>query len=187
MDLEYSENPENATNKPTFAMFERKDGKRIKVDLNSFDDMLNYMKFRSKLRFIISFSKIYAMKTKSGTEKKKYGITLKASHVEVQRPAGSSKVSYDEDAFMDSDSDTDEAIGKVAIVSRQMGNLDVDDDEDTNDIESDVQVAISKASSKQEHIVDDDDDEEVVEEEIKPKAPAKSKAPAKTKAKVTGR
>jgi hypothetical protein len=186
LDLEYSENPENATNKPTFAMFERKDGKRIKVDLNSFDDMLNYMKFRSKLRFIISFSKIYAMKTKSGTEKKKYGITLKASHVEVQRPAGSSKAAYDEDAFMDSDSDTDEAIGKVAIVSRQMGNLDVDeDDEDTNDIEADVQVAISKVSSKQEHIVDDDDEEEVVEEEIKPKA--KAKAPAKSKAKVTGR
>jgi len=190
LDLEYSADPENASNKPTFALFERKDGKRMKVELNSFDDMLNYIKFRSKLRFIVSFSKIYAMKTKSGTEKKKYGITLKASHVEVQRPAGSSKVSYDEDAFIDSD--TDEAITNVATVTRNMGNLDieeVDEDADASEevIETQVAAVATKAVSKPVVQVASiqDDDEEVVEEEVKPKA--KAKAPAKPKTKTSGR
>jgi len=188
LDLEYSDNPENATNKPTFALFENKDGKRTKIELNSFDDMLNYMRFRSKLRFIISFSKIYAMKTKSGTEKKKYGITLKASHVEVKRPAGASRITYDEDAFIDSD--TDEAITNVAVVTRNMGNLDVDEVEEEDDvIETHVATTVTKATSKQviqAASVQEDDEEEVVEEDVKPKSKSKT-ATAKPKTKTAGR
>jgi hypothetical protein len=201
LDLEYSADPEAATNKPTFALFENKDGKRTKIELNSFDDMLNYMKYRSKLRFIISFSKIYAMKTKSGTEKKKYGITLKASHVEVKRPAGASKVTYDEDAFIDSD--TDDAITNVTIVTRNMGNLDVDEAEDEVEVDADdeevqetlVSAAVTKAAAKQSQTkapvqtqvqTQDDDEEDVVEEDVKPKA--KAKVAVKPKAKTaTGR
>jgi hypothetical protein len=186
LDLEYSADPENATNKPIFSLFENKDGKRTKIELTSFDDMLNYIKFRSKLRFIISFSKIYAMKTKSGTEKKKYGITLKATHVEVKRPAGSSKIQYDEDAFIDSD--TDEAIQNVATVSRNMGNLDIEDMDDEVD-ESQVINTSSKSLGKQvvqqANVEVEDTEEDIVEEEIKPKA--KSKPSTKQKAKTSVR
>jgi hypothetical protein len=197
LDLEYSPDQENPSTKPTFAVFERKDGKRNKVELNNFDDLLNYMKYRSKLRFIISFSKIYAMKTKSGTEKKKYGITLKASHVEVQRPVGHAKVDNDEDAFIDSD--TDEVINNnVVTVTRNMASLDVDNEddaeEDTNDNDEQepatVQASkqLAKPAAKQVASVADDEEEEVIEEAaVKTKIKAATKAAPKAKSKTAGR
>jgi hypothetical protein len=191
LDLEYSADPETATNKPTFALFENREGKRSKVEINTFDEMLNYIKYRSKLRFIISFSKIYAMKTSSGSAMKKYGITLKATHIEVKRTAGAPRMDNNEDVFLDSD--TDEAISKVAIVTRNMGNLDVDevDDDDENEVvETQVATTVTKAASAlkqsvaQVHSEDEEDEEDVIEE-VKPKA--KSKTPVKTKAKTSGR
>jgi len=186
LDLEYSPDQENPSTKPAFAVFERKDGKRNKVELNNFDDLLVYMKYRSKLRFIISFSKIYAMKTKSGSEKKKYGITLKASHVEVQRPAGSLKVAYDEDAFIDSD--TDEVItSNVVTVTRNVPSLDVDLDSGDDDTVETNQVSAVLNSAKQtsKQVVVDDEEDEVVEE-VNVKAKTK-KAPQKLKSKTAGR
>lgn len=130
LDLEYSSDPENQTTKPMFAIFEKdKDGKRTKIELNTFDDVVNTIRYRSKLRFIISFSKLYAMKTASGTEKKKYGITLKATHIEIQKKENINRVKVDEDAFVDSD--TDEIIkSSKPSISRKQVSLDVDEEDE---------------------------------------------------------
>lgn len=118
LPLEYSEDKENPSTKPIFSIFEVKDGKRVKVQLNTFDDVLNYVTFRSKLRFIIHFSKLYAMKNKpSPNEKKKYGIILKATHIEVKRPVSNHGVSVEEDAFVDSDNE-EQANPNIPTISR---------------------------------------------------------------------
>ena len=63
---------------PTFKVFDQKDGVRTEVALNSFKESLQFIRYMTKHRMAINFSKLYAMKTSSGNEKKKYGITLKA-------------------------------------------------------------------------------------------------------------
>ncbi len=118
LPLEFSENKENPSTKPIFSIFEVIDGKRTKVQLETFDDVLNYVTFRSKLRFIIHFSKFYAMKNKpSPNEKKKYGIILKATHIEVKRPVSNRGISVEEDAFLDSDNE-EESNQNVPTISR---------------------------------------------------------------------
>lgn len=86
IDLEYSNDPENQSTKPQIEIFEKKEDTRVNVSISTFDDLVSFVKFRSKLRFVINFSKLYAMKTKVGMEKKKYGIILKLTHMEIQRP-----------------------------------------------------------------------------------------------------
>ena len=67
---------------PTFKVFDKKDGVRTEVVLNSFKESLQFIRYMTKHRMVINFSKLYAMKTSSGNEKKKYGITLKAVAIE---------------------------------------------------------------------------------------------------------
>ena len=50
--------------------------------MNEFKEALQYIRYMTKHRMVIEFSKRYAMKTSSGNEKKKYGITLKAVAIE---------------------------------------------------------------------------------------------------------
>ena len=68
---------------PTFKVFDKKDGVRTEVVLNEFKEALQYIRYMTKHRIAINFSKLYVMKTSSGNEKKKkYGITLKALAIE---------------------------------------------------------------------------------------------------------
>ena len=67
---------------PTFKVFDKKDGVRTEVVLNSFKESLHFIRYMTKHRIAINFSKLYAMKTSFGNEKKKYGITLKALAIE---------------------------------------------------------------------------------------------------------
>ena len=50
--------------------------------MNEFKEALQYIRHMTKHRVVTNFSKLYAMKTSSGHEKKKYGITLKAVAIE---------------------------------------------------------------------------------------------------------
>jgi hypothetical protein len=163
LELEYEEDQENAKNIPKFSIFERVDDKRVKIELKSFEDVEKFIVWQSKVRFIISFSKLYAMKTKSGKEKKGYGIILKATCIEVQRPAGAAKNQSINDAFVDSD-DEDNTQNNQPIISRKNNNLDIEN-EDDDESEIIKQVVI-------------DDDEEVIEE---PKSKTKTKAKSKAK------
>ena len=149
LDLEY-----NSTNKLKVKLFERFEGERTKIEITSFDDLLHHVKFLSKLRFIISFAKIYAMKTKNGSEKKKYGIVLKITHIEVQRPIASSKNIYEEDVF---DSDTEDVINN--------NNVNVDCNISKLDINEDNEDELIKEDNKEDNEEDDEEDDEEDEEE----------------------
>jgi len=187
LDLEYSPDPDNQSTKPTFTIFERDDNQREKVELNTFDDVLKYIRYNSQLRFIISFAKLYAMKTKSGTEKKKYGIVIKASYIEVKRQANKPSTHYDADPFCDSD--TDDTISQnVVQINRGMSKLDVDnnynDDDDTDDVVDETMsntiktnFVESKNSVKSSIAEEDNESEEVVEDKPKSKS---SKAKSST-------
>ena len=50
--------------------------------MNEFKEALQYIRYMMKHRMVIHFCKLYAMKTSSGNEKTKYGITLKAAAIE---------------------------------------------------------------------------------------------------------
>ena len=76
LDLAYDDDS------PAFKVFDKKDGVRTEVALNEFKEALQYIRYMTKHRMVINFSKLYAMKTSSGNEKKKYGITLKALAIE---------------------------------------------------------------------------------------------------------
>jgi len=183
LDLEYCQDPDVQTTKPTFSIANLKDGKRTNVELNTFEDAVKMLKYLNKLRFIISFNKIYAQKKASGTgknAKKNYGITLKATNIEVEQSTYGLSSSTNEDAFEDSDTD-DVIASNVAKITRnsskKTGNLDEDVlDDDGENGEEDKQV--------NEPVDDEDEDEEIVEEppskSVK-KVATKSVAPKKTK------
>jgi hypothetical protein len=88
---------------PDFLIFEKQNGARKKVQLDTFDDVVKYINYLSRVRMVISFSKLYAAKTAPGNEKRKYGIVLKATHVEVQPHRQMERISMNEDPFVDSD------------------------------------------------------------------------------------
>jgi len=182
LDLAYNKPdtpPENISTKPMFSIFERKDGTRESVKLNNFDDVLKYITFGSKLRFIISFSKLYAMKSSSGSDKKMYGITLKATHIEVEDYGRENHETNNDDPF---ESDTEETIN-TSKITRNISKLDIDDDDDDDvTVQLKPSVSVSHDNMKDDDDDDDDDDEEIVEE---PKA--KAKQTTKPKAKVAAK
>ena len=57
LDLAYNDDS------PAFKVFEEKDGVRTEVVLNSFTEPLLFIRYMTKHRMVISFSKLYAMKT----------------------------------------------------------------------------------------------------------------------------
>ena len=67
---------------PGFKVFEKKDGVRTEVAWTEFKEAMQYIRYTTKHRMVINFSKLYAIKTSSGNEKNKYGITLKAVAIE---------------------------------------------------------------------------------------------------------
>ena len=73
---------------PTFKVFDKKDGVRTEVVLNSFKESLQFIRYMTKHRMVINFSKLYALKTSSGNEKKKYGVVLKAIAIECTNKTG---------------------------------------------------------------------------------------------------
>ncbi len=182
LDLEKEEDPDNPKYIPKFSVFERVDNKRVQVELKTFEDVEKFIFWQCKCRFIISFSKLYAMKTKSGKDKKGYGITLKATSIEVQAPARSSKKISTNDAFIDSD-DEDDVKSKVSITrnNNNNNNLDFADEDENNQDEINQNENNQDEESEIIHQVsidNYDDEEEVIEE---PKSKSKSKSKSKPK------
>jgi hypothetical protein len=63
---------------PLFRLFDRKeDGTKTEIPLESFSDAIKHMRYMTKHRMIIEVQKLYAMKTSTGNDKRKYGITVK--------------------------------------------------------------------------------------------------------------
>jgi hypothetical protein len=176
LDLEY-----NSTNKLKVKLFECYQGERTKIDITSFDDLLNHVKFLSKLRFIISFAKIYAMKTKNGSEKKKYGIVLKITHIEVQRPIASSKNIYEEDVF---DSDTEDVVNNNVNVNCDISKLDITNNENEENDNEDDEEDENEENENEDEDEDEDDEEDVVEEIILPIKKQKQQTKQQTKQQI---
>lgn len=171
LELEYnqssSDNNVEISTKPQFIIFEKKDGKRNKLELENFYDVEKNITYRSKLKFIISFSKIYAMKVaKNG--KRQYGITLKATHIEVQKPV-INHMSQNSDAFVDSD--TEEIIESTQDnpkIGRSKNILDDDNESNDNSEENEYAVKSKDMDDVIEQSAENDDDSaEIIEEPVK--------------------
>ena len=66
------------TELPLFRLIDKKnDGTKEEILPSSFCDATVHMRYMTKHRMIIEVQKLYAMKTTSGGEKRKYGITVK--------------------------------------------------------------------------------------------------------------
>ena len=89
------------SDKPNFRLFDKSSGTRKEVQLTTFDDVLQHMRFLTKHRMAIQFSKLYAMKTASGGEKRKYGIILKAFAVECSNKSNPKREDRSTDPFSD--------------------------------------------------------------------------------------
>ena len=95
LDLSYEKE------EPIFKLFNKDpDGKNQEVELKTFNDVLEHMRYMSKHRLAIHFSKMYAMKTASGSDKRRYGIVLKATAVECINKTPQ-RANNDEDPFAD--------------------------------------------------------------------------------------
>jgi F0F1-type ATP synthase gamma subunit len=68
---------------PNFRLVNKKpNGEKITVDLVDFSDVVKHMRFLTKHRMILEFQKVYAMRTASGNDKRKYGLTVRLLTVE---------------------------------------------------------------------------------------------------------
>jgi hypothetical protein len=166
LDLEWSSDPNNQSTKPAFLIFEKKDNKRTQLHLNNFDEVVDNIPFLSKLKFIISFSKLYAMKTKMGA-KKNYGITLKATHIEVSKPINSksSKSNGNSDIFSDSESESETK--KTPMISRNISKVNFDENiikkNEVEEVEEDEEV--DEEVDEVEEVDEEVEEDEEIEEE----------------------
>jgi hypothetical protein len=63
---------------PLFRLIEKKeDGTKTELPLTCFGDVTKHMRFLTKHRMILEVQKVYAMKTASGGDKRKYGVNIK--------------------------------------------------------------------------------------------------------------
>ena len=68
----------NENELPLFRLIDKQDdGTKEEILLNSFSDATKHMRYMTKHRMILEVQKLYAMKTNSGGDKRKYGITVK--------------------------------------------------------------------------------------------------------------
>ncbi|MFM7985632.1 MAG: hypothetical protein ACKPKO_40605 [Candidatus Fonsibacter sp.] len=70
---------------PAFKVFDKKEGVRTEVALNSFKEALQHIRYTTKHRMVIHFSKLYDISPEN--EKKKYGVVLKAIAIECSNKA----------------------------------------------------------------------------------------------------
>ena len=70
LDLAYNDDA------PAFKVYDKKDGVRTEVALNSFKESRQYIIYMTKHRMAINFSRLYATMTSSENEKKKYRDSL---------------------------------------------------------------------------------------------------------------
>ena len=71
--------PLNDSETPLFRLLDKKDdgGTTQEIPLNSFSDVTKHMRYMTKHRMVIDVQKLYAMKTASGGDKRKYGVTVR--------------------------------------------------------------------------------------------------------------
>ena len=81
--------PMNDSELPLFRLLDKKDdgGTTQEIQLNNFSDVTKHMRYMTKHRMIIEVQKLYAMKTNSGGDKRKYGVTVRLVAAECSNRA----------------------------------------------------------------------------------------------------
>jgi hypothetical protein len=159
-----NEDEENQQYKPNFTVFEKVNNKRTEVELKTFEDVVNTITWNSTVRFIITFSKFYAMKTNAGKDKKSYGITLVLSCAEVQPSAKLTK-QLQNDVFLDSDEEDNTKTTEPIIQRKENNNENNNLDNNIDESESDDEVIDNLVKDVNNVLEIDDDIEEVIEEQ----------------------
>ena len=81
--------PMNDSETPLFRLLDKKDddGTTQEIPLYNFSDVTKHVRYMSKHRMIIEVQKLYALKTASGGDKRKYGVTVRLVAVECTNRA----------------------------------------------------------------------------------------------------
>ena len=69
---------------PKIVIFDRDDDSntRSRIEPTQVDEIYNYIKYLSKVRFIVEINRVYALKNNNLNGKKNYGVILKINTVE---------------------------------------------------------------------------------------------------------
>jgi len=133
-------------------VYKKDNGDRSKEKVKTLTDLESLVTYRSTIRMVVMPNKLWAAKNMQG---KKYGITLKITHLEVEPIVRSSMRDYVEgDAFLDSD---DEGANATTITT-QKAQSKADDSEDESDDESEMLNTKSLGNALDNDSEDDDDD-----------------------------
>jgi hypothetical protein len=90
----------------TTKMFKLVDGERVKSPVKTLENVEELVTFMSTIRMVLMPNKLWALKTFDG---KKYGLSFKIMHLEVEPVQRRSlKEYFENDAFVDSDDDSGE-------------------------------------------------------------------------------
>ncbi len=126
----------------TTKMFKLVDGKRVKTQVKTLNDVEQLVTFMSTIRMVLMPNKLWALKTFDG---KKYGLSFKIMHLEVEPVQRKSlKEYFENDAFVDSDEevsadDQNDEDDTTVLNTSQLdnGNDDSDESEDEEEDNSD--------------------------------------------------
>jgi len=133
-------------------------GKKTKVDATTIDDILREIPFRSEIKFIFYYSKVWAAKTPArGSKMLQYGVGLKVMAIEYTPSAGKG-FNVDELTFSSGDSDADSKDAKDAKPTKKGAKLDSDSEGD--DSASTKKPTKKSESKKSKNDSEDDSDKD---------------------------
>ena len=154
-------------------MYKSENGTRTKFNVTDLESVETLVTYRSKVRMVVMPNKLWALKTFDG---KKYGLSFKIMHMEVEPVQRSTlKEYFENDAFIDSEDDEDEdddVQESKEAPALKTSALDDGDDEDESLLGDD--------SDKDD---DDDDSDSDSESEVQAKPPPKKKGGRKKSSK----
>lgn len=150
-------------------VYKKENSDRSKVKVTTLTELESLVTYRSTIRLVVMPNKLWAAKNMQG---KKYGITLKITHLEVEPVVRSSMRDYVEgDAFLDSDDE-----GATATTTQKtQSKVVADDSEDESDDESEVLNTKSLGDALDDDSEDDDSDSDSEEEPVVKKSTKSTK------------
>lgn len=114
------------------AIFQKdENNKLMRLQTVTVDDVMKYVRYMSKIRFVMQANKFYAMKEKNTSNKKMYGITFKFLQIEVEQSKTAAKFDFDTPVFDDDDNDN-----TVTSTLEALSNVNITLSNDTNDLDN---------------------------------------------------
>ena len=146
------------TSEITTKMFKLVDGKRVKSPVKTLGDVEQLVTFMSTIRMVLMPNKLWALKTFDG---KKYGLSFKIMHLEVEPVQRRSlKEYFENDAFVDSDEEgsaddvnDDDNDDTPVLNTSALDNGNDDDDDDDSDSDEEEENNSDSSESEDEPVV----------------------------------